>query len=224
MGGYLILIAFIAGVIWATIIRIKKREDSWYEVSSSVGGPCISFGFIVGLIMAVLFALLLSEENDPQATYYINGIVVKGGTNWMIVFVTFLIGGLFAGMLITWVSAIPVKIAYLVNELYLQEKKLLHSNSDSPPKIECNRVVTIFLTVFCGTFGIHWFYLRMWQFGVAQILYLPAIIFVTAKIAPFIMTWEIIFYVLCFLPSFVALLLITFKKEFSFNGRRIILK
>lgn len=98
--------------------------------------------------MAVLFAFLLSDGNDPRATYYINGIVVKGGTNWMIVFVTFLIGGLFARVLITWVSAIPLKIIYLLNEQYLQERKLLRLELDSPPKIECNRVATIFLIVF----------------------------------------------------------------------------
>jgi TM2 domain-containing membrane protein YozV len=232
MGVVLILLVFIIGVIWAVVMRTKNGEYSLYEVSYSVGKPCILSGFTIGLILAILLALKLSDGSDSQAIYYISGRAIKGGIDWMYVLVTFFLGGSFVGMLITWVSAIPLKITYLLSRQYRQYRKALHERIDLLPIIKRKRVIAILLSVFFGYFGAHWFYLRMWQLGVAQILYIPVITVTFIFIIPSLSIEKDIsmniamsfLYVLYYLPWLAGLLFVMFKKEIVLNGCRIVIE
>ena len=219
MVGIMILLVFIAGVIWGTVKRVENRESSWYEVSSSIGGTCFLFGFIIGLLLASLLAFEISDY-DPRATYYLNGIVVKGGTNWMLVFVTFLIGGGFTGVLITWISAIPLKVFNSLRELSNQDI----ININSLRKIERKRLIALFWAFFLGIYGAHWFYLKISGLGIFQIVWSIIVISSFSLIDPSNNFLNIVCFSILFLPILASIVFIMCKKEIFFNGRRIIIK
>jgi hypothetical protein len=225
IGWMLILLVFIVGVIVTTVMRVRNREDSWYgEVSSSVAAPFLSSAFIIGLILAFLCASFLSDHKDTGAIYYIRGVVIKGGTNWLYVFGAWFIGFGVAQALICLISAIPLKISYLFSEQFRQDRKAL-LETELKSGIERKKVTALILSIFFGIFGIHWFYLKMWQFGIAQIIFEFGSTFIVRKLLTNFESYHrIIIEILLCIPWLIGIVFVAVKKEVVLNGRRIVIK
>ena len=154
----MLLIIFIVAVIVTTVRRVKFSDYGLSANADAVGKSAFGFGFAIGLLAAVLLSNLLSGTSDPKATYYVNGVVVKGGTNWMVVVLTFILGGGFAGVIIQFVSALLARLCYLLNIGNCKQ----WSKMDKKPKAKGkSRKTALFLACFpyTGWFGIDRFYL-----------------------------------------------------------------
>jgi len=216
--GLLILIVFLVGVIWASVLRFKIDEDSWYPEydDGAILSKSLISGCIIGILLTIWVVITFRDVNDTQATYYINGIVVKGGTNWLYVFGTLFLGTSVTTMINVFISAVPIKIVYMLSGRY-----------DEIDEIERSRLIAILLVLifFLGVYGAHWFYLKMKRLGFIQILWSIASIFICPMILDESSVVSIIVCVsLFFLPLIIAIAFFVFKKEITFNGLRVIFK
>ena len=121
--GIAILTLFIVSIIIITIERRKYQEYGINTDNDRTAKKSFGFGYVLSLLLAVLVTIALSGSRDSRATYYINGVVARGGTNWMIVVITFIIGGGIIGLLIQLLSALPFVIARSVSKESRQARK-----------------------------------------------------------------------------------------------------
>jgi hypothetical protein len=102
----IIALAFIA----ATAVRVRAGTIYHYD-NERLSRFCFGTGYVCSALLAVSMSILFSGD-DPRATYYINGAVVRGGTNWMIIVVTFIIGGGLIGLCVELASSWAARLIH----------------------------------------------------------------------------------------------------------------
>jgi hypothetical protein len=161
---FFISIPALVSLIWQTVYYF--RPDTKGEKYAD--GVTILCGFIISAILAVAVAVS-DVGGDEQAVYFINGMVFKGGTDWLYVLGTFLFGGFIAYLLLRIIPLIlifpfwfPFAIVHLFTKKYRQE----------PKNACCNPGVALLLAIFLGGLGVQWFYYKLYLLGAANILLL----------------------------------------------------
>ncbi|MDR1537641.1 MAG: hypothetical protein LBU32_06525 [Clostridiales bacterium] len=161
--GLAILATSIIAVIIIAVDRWKYKEFGINTDNDITGKKSFGVGYVLSLLLAALVALAMSESKDLQAAYYVNGTVVKGGTNWMFVAITFLLGGGIIGLLIQLFSALPVLFMRSMSKEFRQNMRKLRE-AGTLPKVYRKKALAILLTLVTGGIG-YWFYMKMWRMG-----------------------------------------------------------
>ncbi|MDR1413238.1 MAG: hypothetical protein LBJ07_04855, partial [Actinomycetes bacterium] len=182
MGGIALAIAivFIAGIVVSARRRWEEKDFVFYpENTSRAVKSAFTFGTVSAVLLAILIGIALSGTNDSQATYIVNGAVFKGGTNWMVVVVTFIMGLGLSSLIILFVSNLPVKLLYAVSPEGRRTKKEQLKKfeelraTEVPPRLERKKSILILLTILTGGIA-NWFYIKLWWIGLVQILLMVA--------------------------------------------------
>ena len=214
--GSLILIIFFTGIIFTTNKRWKNKDFS-FGAEDYTAKPAFAFGYITGLLLAVLLGISMS--NDTIATYYINGVVFKGGTNWMYIVCTFLIGGGLIGVIIQLISNLPVLFLYSVSEEHRKKLNELRLSGKLPIVVR-KRAIIILLVVFSGGCA-NWFYLKMWKIGFLQIF----IMTIGALLSSFeFLIFSLVFVVLMFFMWVVGIIVAIKATELKLKNWHIIIE
>ncbi|MDR1795508.1 MAG: hypothetical protein LBR25_08955 [Erysipelotrichaceae bacterium] len=119
--GTIVWVIFL-GCVAVQSLRRFSLSDRRLEGSNDLSNVSIVMGLAMGVLL-VIFLLTLPLGSDSQATYYVNGVVTKGGTNWLLYAGAFLLGGPVCTFLITFLSAIPINLAYLSSKEYRERTK-----------------------------------------------------------------------------------------------------
>lgn len=161
--GWIILITFIITIIVVAVERWKYKEFRMVANNMRVGMMSITIGFILGLLLAIIVALALSETDDSQATYFVNGVIVKGGTNWLLYAMVFFFGGGIIGFIIQFFTALPVLLLRFTSKEYHQNMRELRQ-AGALPKVYRKKAIAILLALVAGGIS-YWFYMKMWPIG-----------------------------------------------------------
>jgi hypothetical protein len=108
--GIIISTIFIMGLVLTFIMRLKTSDDDFFPMGNGTFLPSFVPGWIIGLLVAILFVLGLREDRRE--------------INWWLITVgVFIMGGGLTGVIIQIISALPTRLYHWFSKKYIVKDK-----------------------------------------------------------------------------------------------------